>query len=96
MAHQVYKLNYFSVFTNFNENSIFQLKYLIEYQTVVQTGINELKVNQLKVQLDNERKKSNNARERGRIRYINDEFEHLQKIMKPWLNGYAPKVRRDL
>ena len=95
MAHQVYKLNYFSVFTNFNENSIFQLNFL-EYQTVVQTGINELKVNQLKVQLDNERKKSNNARERGRIRYINDEFEHLQKIMKPWLNGYAPKVRRDL
>ena len=93
MAHQVYKLNYFSVFEM--RILFLQLKYL-EYQTVVQTGINELKVNQLKVQLDNERKKSNNARERGRIRYINDEFEHLQKIMKPWLNGYAPKVGRDL
>ena len=56
-----------------------------------QAGISELKV-----QLDNERKKQNNARERGRIRYINDEFDALQKLLKPWLNGFAPKVRRVL
>ena len=67
-------------------------RYFLDYQT----GISELKVSQLKVQLDNERKKHNNARERGRIRYINDEFDALRKLIKPWLNGYAPKVRRDL
>ena len=77
---------------SFTENKNSSTHFL-EYQTVVQTGISELKVNQLKVQLDNERKKSNNARERGPIRYINDEFEVLQKLIKPWLNGYAPKVR---